>query len=107
LKPWPEQHDRELFTSLTTEGVIALQAVKTKSKWAVFVSESTDGGKLFNLQRPVGEGVGNPEDGYEVGSMFSLGDRTLLLLSAKISKTTRRSWYAIATDNGGSTWSYP
>jgi hypothetical protein len=66
-----------------------------------------DGGKLFNLQRTVGEGVGNSEDGYDVGSLISFGDRTVMLMSAKISKTTRRSWFALASDDGGSTWSYP
>lgn len=107
LKPWPEQHDRELHTSITPKGVIATQGLKTKVKWAVFISESVDGGKLFNLQRPVGEGVGNPEDGYDIGSLVSFGDRSLMLVSAKISKTTRRSWFALASDDGGSTWSYP
>ena len=107
LKPWPEQHERKLHTSLTQNGVIAVQGLKNKGKWSLFISESVDGGKLFNLQRTVGEGVGNSEDGYDVGSLISFGDRTVMLISAKISKTTRRSWFALASDDGGSTWSYP
>jgi hypothetical protein len=55
----------------------------------------------------VGEGEGNPEDGYDVGALVGFGDRTLMILSAKINKTTRRSWYAMASDDGGSTWILP
>lgn len=107
LKPWAEQHDRELHLALTTNGVIAVQQMRSKMKWAVFMSESTDAGHLYNLQRPVGEGEGNPEDGYDVGAMLGWGDRTVLLLSAKVSKTTRRSWYAMASDDSGTTWVLP
>ncbi len=107
LKPWAEQHERKLFTALTQGGVIAVQQLRSKVKWGIFVSESVDGGKIYNLQRPVGEGEGNPEDGYDVGALVGFGDRTLMILSAKISKTTRRSWYAMATDDGGSTWVLP
>jgi len=107
LKPWAEQHERKLFTALTQQGVIAAQQLRSQRKWAIYISESVDGGKLYNLQRPVGEGEGVPEDGYDVAALVGFGDRTLAILSAKINKTTRRSWYAMASDDGGSTWVLP
>lgn len=107
LKPWAEQHERKLFMALTQQGVITAQQLRSRNKWAIYLSESVDGGKLYNLQRPVGEGEGNPEDGYDIGALIGFGDRTLMILSAKINKTTRRSWYAMASDDGGSTWILP
>ncbi|MBK8938093.1 MAG: hypothetical protein IPM79_10725 [Polyangiaceae bacterium] len=108
FKPWAEQHTRELHLAPTPSGMIALQQMRTKVRWTIDMSESLDGGKNFVLQRPVGEGEGgNPEDGYDVGALVSLGDRALFVLSAKVSKTTRRAWYAMASDDNGNTWIMP
>lgn len=108
FKPWPEQHTRELHVAPTTSGMIAIQQMRTRVKWTIDISESIDGGKNFNLQRPIGEGEGgNPEDGYDIGALVPMGDRSLIVLSAKVSKTTRRSWYAMASDDNGNTWIMP
>lgn len=56
---------------------------------------------------PFGEGEGNPEDGYDVGALGWLGERMLLLLSAKVDKSTKRSWYVLASDDNGDTWAMP
>ncbi|NUP09948.1 MAG: hypothetical protein HOW73_28200 [Polyangiaceae bacterium] len=108
FKPWAEQHTRELHLATTASGMIAVQQMRTKVKWTIDMSESSDAGKNFQLQRPVGEGEGgNPEDGYDVGALVGMGPRSLMVLSAKVSKSTRRSWYAMASDDGGNTWAMP
>jgi hypothetical protein len=107
LKPWPEEHERKAAFVTTQKGVIAVQHLKTKVKWALVASESVDGGKLFSIERRFGGGDGNPENGYDMGALIGLGDRTLLLMSAKMTRTTRRSWYVLASDDHGVTWTPP
>lgn len=107
LKPWPEPHERQIAFALAPKGVVAVQSLKTKLKWALYASESLDGGKLYNLERRFGGGEGNAPDGYELSSLLSLGDRVLLLIHAKVKGFPRRSWYVLATDDGGLTWSPP
>ncbi|MFO0547921.1 MAG: hypothetical protein U0271_06015 [Polyangiaceae bacterium] len=104
---WPGAFDRELHMALTKVGLIAVQQLTTKVKWSVLISESVDGGKRFNFERSVGEGEGSTDDGYDVGALLGFGDRTLMLLSAKVNKTTRRSWYCMASDDNGVTWALP
>ncbi len=107
LKPWAEQHERRIDFTPTTRGVAAAQLLRSKVKWGLFASESADGGKLYGLERRFGEGQGNPEDGYDMGALFTMGDRTMLLMSAKVKGSPRRSWYVLASDDGGSTWVPP
>lgn len=107
LKPWPEPHERKIAFALSPKGVVAVQSLTTKIKWALYASESVDGGKLYNLERRFGGGEGNTPDGYEIGSLMSVGDRVLFLMHAKVKGFPRRSWYVLATDDGGLTWSPP
>jgi hypothetical protein len=107
LRPWSEPHDRKLSVAFTSKGVAASQSLRTKAKWGLYVSSSSDGGRLYDLERRVGYGEGNVVDGHELGVLLGMGDRTLLLMSAKIAKTTRRSWYVLASEDGGSLWSPP
>jgi hypothetical protein len=107
LRPWSEPHDRKLSIAFTSKGVAASLSLRTKSKWGLYVSSSSDGGRLYDLERRVGYGEGNVVDGHELGVLLGMGDRTLLLMSAKIAKTTRRGWYVLASEDGGSLWSPP
>lgn len=107
LKPWSEPHERKLGVALTAKGIIAVQHQKTKTKWTMAASESNDGGKLYNLERRIGGAETNPEDGYDLGALVGLGDRSLLFLTAKVTGSTRRSWYVISSDDGGLTWNPP
>ncbi len=107
LKPWPEQHDRKLGVAVVPKGIVAVQYQKTKVKWAMAASESNDGGKLYNLERRIGGADGYAEEGYDLGALIGMGDRALLFMTAKVTKTTRRSWYVLATDNAGLTWGPP
>ncbi len=107
LKPWPEQTQRKLFLAPTPVGIAAIQQVRSRVKWTVDLSNSKDGGVTFVVPAPFGEGEGNPEDGYDVGALGWLGERMLLLLSAKVDKSTKRSWYVLASDDNGDTWGMP
>jgi hypothetical protein len=107
LRPWAEPHERSLAVTASGGAVIAAQLLRTKSKWGLYVGSSKDGGKLYDLERAVGYEEGNVADGYELGTVVGLRDRTLLLLSAKILRTTRRSWYVLSTSDGGALWSPP
>jgi hypothetical protein len=107
LRPWAEPHERSLAITTSGSAVIAAQLLRTKSKWGLYVGSSKDGGKLYDLERAVGYEEGNVVDGYELGTVVGLQDRTLLLMSAKILRTTRRSWYVLSTSDGGALWSPP
>lgn len=108
LTPWSEDHTRKLFLAPTTAGMIGMQQRRAKFKWSIEISESVDGGLNFQIPRPVGEGEGgNPEDGYEIGALVNLGDRSLIVLSSKVSLTTKRSWYVMASDDNGNSWTMP
>lgn len=107
LKPWPEAHERKIAYAPSTKGVVAVQELKTKIKWALYASESVDGGKLYNLERRFGGGEGNAQDGYQLGALMNLGSRDLLLISARVKGTTRRSWYLLASDDAGLSWVPP
>ncbi|NUO52851.1 MAG: hypothetical protein HOV80_28740, partial [Polyangiaceae bacterium] len=107
LKPWPEAHERKIAYASSAKGVVAVQELKTKIKWALYASESVDGGKLYNLERRFGGGEGNAQDGYQLGALMNLGTRELLLISARVKGTTRRSWYLLASDDAGLSWVPP
>ena len=107
LKPWPEPHEREIVFSTSPKGVIAVQSMRTKIKWALFGSESVEAGRVYDLERSFGEGEGNAPDGYEIGALLDMGDRVLFLMHAKVKGVARRSWYVLATDDGGLTSAPP
>jgi len=106
LKPWVESHERTLAVAATPKGVIAFQGLVAPTRWGLYASQSNDGGKLFDLERKVGEGSGD-RGRMQAGTLVGLGERTLFLLTADITGTTRRNWFVMATDDGGQTWTSP
>jgi hypothetical protein len=106
LKPWAEAHERTLGIAMTPRGTIAMQALKSPTRWALSVSISSDGGKIYDLERKVGEGTGD-RGRLELGALVGFGERTMMLLSADVTGTTRRAWFLMASDDGGQTWNPP
>jgi hypothetical protein len=106
LRPWAEQHERRIAVAPWTKGVVAIEHMSNPSHWAMMLSESADGGKLYDIERSVGEGKGE-RGRFDIGALVGLGDRTLFLLSADITGTSARSWYVMASDDGGQTWTPP
>ena len=43
----------------------------------------------------------------DLGALISFGKRTLILLAADVTGTSRRGWYVIVSDDGGLSWSAP
>jgi hypothetical protein len=103
---WPEKHDRTLGAAPTEQGVIATLSARAGARWGLYLGQSLDHGQLFELPRVVGEG--SSERGmFQLGALVSLPKRTVLLVSADVTGTTRRGWYALASDDGGTNWGPP
>ncbi len=106
FRPWPLKHERRLDAVVTTQGVIALMSAKVAERWGIYVTQSLDGGKLYELPRVLGEGEGG-RGRIEALALWSFGSRAILLLSADVTGTSRRGFYVMATDDGGATWGPP
>ncbi len=103
---WPEQHTRRIFAAATKQGVVAVMSARAGVRWGTYLASSMDGGKTFDLPRVIGEG--STERGfYEIGALISFPDRIVILLSADVTGTRRRGWYALSSSDGGQTWAEP
>lgn len=103
---WTEKHDRSIHATATAKGVVATMAARTGARWGLYLGQSLDEGKLFELPRVIGEG--SSDRGYlELGAIVNWPQRVLLLLSADVTGTSRRGWYVIASDDGGTNWGPP
>lgn len=106
FRPWPVAHERHIDPVVTTQGVVALLRASVSDRWGLYVTQSLDGGKLYELPRVLGEGQGS-RGRVEVHAMVSFGARVLLLLSADVTGTSRRGFYTMASDDGGTSWGPP
>lgn len=106
FRPWPEPHAQEIAVAPTTQGVIAVLTEHDAARWGIYVAQSIDGGKTFELARILAEGTGD-RGKVEVAAVVDFGKRVLLLLAGDLDGTSRRAFYALATDDGGSTWGPP
>ncbi len=106
FRPWAEPHDQEVLVAPTDKGVVAVLIERDAARWGVYVTQSIDGGKTFELARVLGEGVGD-RGKLEVAALVDFGKRVLLLLVGDLAGTSRRGFYAMATDDGGTTWGPP
>jgi hypothetical protein len=103
---WPDKHERTILSAATKQGVVATMCAKTGARWGAYLAQSLDGGATFELPRIIGEG--KSERGYfQVGALINLPGRVLILMSADVTGTTRRGWYVLASDDGGSNWGPP
>lgn len=106
FRPWSEPHEQEVLVAPTDKGVVAVLEEHDAGRWGIYVTQSVDAGKTFELARVLGEGVGD-RGKLEVAALVAFGKRVLLLLTGDVSGTSRRGFYAIATDDGGTTWGPP
>jgi hypothetical protein len=106
FRPWNEKHDRVLGVASTSKAVVAMAGHYSPLRWGLYEGQSSDGGKLWDPQRTMGEGPGE-RGRYELGAVLPAGDRILALLAADVTGTNRRSWFAIASTDGGVTWGVP
>jgi hypothetical protein len=101
-----EGSERQLQLVGTEGGAAAALAVQSPTQWGLYVTQSSNEGKLFDVQRVVGEGEGDLGR-FELGALLGIGKRTLLILSAPVTGSQNRGWYVIASDDGGGTWGPP
>lgn len=106
FRPWTEPHEERMLAEITGQGVIATLMSKAGERWGVYLTQSADGGRVYELPRALAEGTGD-RGRLEVGAIVSLGARALLLLEADVTGTSRRGWYVTASDDGGVTWNPP
>ncbi len=106
FKPWLEKHERDIVATPTATGAAAVMSAKAGERWGVYYAQSTDGGKFYERARVIGEGAG-ARGRIELGALVSMGKRTLLLVSADVTGTSRRGFYVIVSDDDGATWNPP
>lgn len=103
---WTETHTKEIITTPTAQGVAAVMTSRAGERWGLYFAQSVEGGADYEVSRVIGEGGGD-RGRLDLGALISFGKRTLILLSADVTGTTRRGWYVIISDDGGLTWTPP
>lgn len=103
---WTEKHERIIAATTTKQGVVAIMTARAGARWGMYLGQSQDGGKLFELPQVVGEAASD-RGLLKLGALVSLPKRVLLLISADVTGTTRRGWYVLASDDGGAHWGPP
>ncbi|EYF06685.1 hypothetical protein [Chondromyces apiculatus] len=106
FRPWVEPHERTMMAAPTKQGAVAVLTSRSPTRWGLYLSQSVDGGKLYEVPRVIGEGMGD-RGRIEIGAVLSFNNRILLLLEADVTGTSRRGWYVTASDDGGLTWGVP
>lgn len=102
---WPEQHEREIVSNYAEQGTVSVHVSRTADRWGLYLAQSADGA-VYERPRVMGEGTGD-RGRMELGALISFGKRLLLLLSADVTGTSRRGWFVMASDDGGSNWNPP
>ncbi len=106
FRPWLEPHEQSMAAVPTSTGAVAVLTERAGPRWGIYLAHSQDGGKLFEVPRVIGEGMGE-RGRIELGALISIGNRILMVLEADVTGTSRRSWYVTASDDGGLTWNAP
>jgi hypothetical protein len=106
FKPWIEKHEREIVAVPTSTGAAAVMSAQAGERWGLYYAQSTDGGKFYERARIIGEGTG-ARGRVDFGALVSFGKRTLLIVSADVTGTSRRGFYVLVSDDDGATWNPP
>ncbi len=106
FKPWIEKHEREIVATPTSTGAAAVIRAQAGERWGLYYAQSTDGGKFYERARVIGEGTG-ARGRVDLGALVSFGKRTLVIVAADVTGTSRRGFYVIVSDDDGATWNPP
>ncbi|WP_437811342.1 hypothetical protein [Sorangium sp. So ce1078] len=106
FRPWLEPHERSVALAPTREGVVAVLTSRAAARWGLYIAQSPDAGKIYDVPRVIGEDTGE-RGRIELGALLSFGNRLLMLLQADVTGTSRRGWYVTASEDSGLTWSPP
>lgn len=103
---WTEKHERKITSVATNQGIVAVMSARSGARWGTYLGTSMDGGKTFDLPRVIGEGS-TDRGFFEIGALIAFPERVVILLSADVTGTRRRGWYALASEDGGQSWREP
>lgn len=103
---WPEAHKRDIVMASTEQGTLAVMSARAGDRWGLYLAQGPGDGVTYERQRVIGEGQG-ARGRIELGALVSLGKRALLLISADVTGTSRRGWFVMVTDDGGTNWNPP
>lgn len=106
FRPWPEKHEDTITTTPTAQGAAAVMSSRAGDRWGLYFAQSLEGGAVYEVSRVIGEGMGD-RGMMDLGALISFGKRTLILLAADVTGTSRRGWYVIVSDDGGLSWNAP
>lgn len=105
FRVWPGPQKREIASAATNKGILGAMSVRAGDRWGLYLGQSPDG-ITFERPRAVGEGTGD-RGRIELGALVSFGKRALLLISADVTGTSRRGWFVMVSDDGGTNWNPP
>lgn len=105
FRVWPGPQKREIAMAPTAGGTLGVMSVRAGDRWGLYLGQSPDG-TTFERQRVIGEGTGD-RGRIELGALLSFGKRALLLISADVTGTSRRGWFVLVSDDGGTSWNPP
>jgi hypothetical protein len=103
---WPEQHKREIVATATEKGILGVLTARAGDRWGLYLAQGPGDGSVYERQRVIGEGT-TDRGRIELGALVSFGQRALLLLSADVTGTSRRGWFVMVSDDGGTNWGPP
>jgi hypothetical protein len=103
---WPEAHKQTLVTTATEAGIVGVMTARAGDRWGLYLAQGPGEGAVYERQRVIGEGTGD-RGRVELGALVSFGKRALLLLSADVTGTSRRGWFVMVSDDGGTNWAPP
>jgi hypothetical protein len=106
FRVWPEKHTREITMAMTEKGVLGVMSARAGDRWGLYLAQGPGDGAVYERQRPIGEGQGD-RGRLELGALVSLGKRAILLVSADVTGTSRRGWFVMVSDDGGTNWGPP
>lgn len=105
FRVWPGPQKREIAMTATEAGTLGVMSVRAGDRWGLYLGQGPDG-ITFERPRPIGEGTGD-RGRIELGALLSFGKRALLLISADVTGTSRRGWFVLVSDDGGTNWNPP
>jgi hypothetical protein len=103
---WQEQHKRDIVMTSTEKGILGVMTARAGDRWGLYLAQGPGDGAVYERQRVIGEGQGD-RGRIELGALVSFGKRALLLISADVTGTSRRGWFVMASDDGGTNWNPP
>lgn len=106
FRVWPELHKRDVVMASVERGILGVMTARAGGRWGLYLAQGPGDGALYERMRVIGEGQGD-RGRIELGALVSFGTRALLLISADVTGTSRRGWFVMVSDDGGTNWNPP